>query len=177
MNIFSYLTFTAVLACVTHGFGLDSPCISNVDKVDQTFVDQATQCGLFEVRSFELALKRGISKPEHIFARQMTIDHGNVSKTLATFAYENGIFVATVPNQMYQDLLNQLGAAIDSEFTEKYVSMQLKVNKLAVDLFTDESINGRNGDLCDFASKTLPTLKENIPLFTALCECQLSDKK
>ncbi len=147
-----------------------SDAAPTVAKADQEFVEQASQGGLFEVRSSELATKRAIGGQEQQFAQSMIDDHGKANRTLASLAAKKGIDVASMPDKKHEALLEKLGAAADKDFTKQYVALQLKAHKDAVDLFTSESKDGKDVDLRSFASDTLPTLQAHLARIKAIAD-------
>jgi putative membrane protein len=162
---------TVALALGGAAFQLSaSDATPTVDKADQEFVEQASQGGLFEVRSSELATKRSIGGQEQQFALMMIDDHGKANRTLASLAAKKNIEVGSTPDQKHEGLLEKLGSAADKDFAKVYVAMQLKAHKNAVDLFTTESKDGKDVDLRSFASDTLPTLQVHLAQIKAISD-------
>jgi putative membrane protein len=167
------LTVSLSLALAFSGLGLRlsaSDAVPTVSKGDQEFVEMASQGGLFEVRSSELATKRSIGGQEQQFATEMIDDHGKANRTLASLAAKKGIEVSSTPDKKHEEQLEKLGAAADKDFAKQYVSLQLKAHKDAVDLFTAESKDGKDVDLRSFASDTLPTLQAHLAHIKAISD-------
>jgi putative membrane protein len=169
----SKLPLTIVLALALGGMSCRlcaSDTTPTVSKGDQEFVEMASQGGLFEVRSSELATKRSIGGQEQQFATEMIDDHGKANRTLSSLAAKKGIEVANTPDKKHEELLEKLGSAADKDFAKQYVTMQLKAHKDAVDLFTAESKDGKDVDLRTFASDTLPTLQAHLAHIKAISD-------
>lgn len=133
-----------------------------VDKVDTEFVRKAALCGLAEVQAAELALKRGLSPEERKFAQQMVDDHSKVNKELTALAEKKGIAVPKALDKDTQAKVDKLGKVEEKEFAEEYMECQVKEHKQAVDLFEDQSKNGKDPELKAFAASHLPHLKSHL---------------
>jgi putative membrane protein len=169
----SRLTLTIALAFALSGASFQlsaSDSTPTVAKSDQEFVEQASQGGLFEVRSSELATKRSIGGQEQQFALSMIDDHGKANHTLSSLAAKKSIVVSDTPDKKHEELLEKLGATADKDFAKQYVASQLKAHKDAVDLFTSESKDGKDVDLRTFASDTLPTLQDHLARIKAISD-------
>jgi putative membrane protein len=155
---------TVLLACAAQARGVEILASSKpaVDKDDLAFVESAAQAGMFEVRSSELAIKRGVGSAEQAFARQMIEDHTKANAQLSALAGRKGIALASDLDKKHQAMLDALGTASDKEFTKDYVAAQLKGHQQAVSLFSEESKVGKDADLRSFAGETLPTLEAHL---------------
>ncbi|MBA3935903.1 MAG: DUF4142 domain-containing protein [Planctomycetes bacterium] len=164
MKILTTALAAALFACAAHIQGADILTTAKpaVDKGDLAFVEKASQAGMFEVRSSELAIKRGVGSAEQAFARQMIADHTKANAELAAVAGKKGIVIASDLDKKHQEMLDALGTATDKDFGKEYLAAQLKGHKQAVDLFTDESKDGKDVDLRGFAAETLPTLEAHL---------------
>jgi putative membrane protein len=149
---------------------LASTSTPTVAKADQDFVENASQGGLFEVRSSEIAVKRAVGGQEQQFAQMMIDDHGKANRILASLAAKKSIDAASMPDKKHQELLEKLGSAADRDFAKQYVEMQLRAHKDAIDLFTTESKDGKDVDLRSFASDTLPTLQAHLASIKVLAD-------
>ena len=165
MKTFTVALAAALFACAAQVHAADILATTSkpaVDKDDLAFVEKASQAGMFEVRSSELAIKRGVGSAEQAFAKQMIEDHTKANAQLAALAGKKGIVIASDLDKKHQEMLDSLGTATDKEFAKDYVAAQLKGHKQAVDLFSDESKEGKDVDLRAFAAETLPTLEAHL---------------
>ena len=160
MKTISTTLLAALFACAAQVHG--SEASAALDKQDQTFIEKASQAGMFEVRSSELAIKRGVGSDEQALARQMIDDHTKANAALTALAAKKGVTVASDLDKKHQEKLDKLGSASDKDFSKEYVEVQLKGHKQAVDLFSDESKEGKDTELRAFAAETLPTLQAHL---------------
>lgn len=135
-----------------------------VHKADAEFVRKAAICGLIEVQSSEAALKRGLSPEEKKFAQQMIDDHTAVNKELAALAEKKGIAVPKALDKDSQAKIDKLAKVEEKDFAEEYMECQVKDHKEAVELFEDQSTDGKDPELRAFAAKHLPHLKHHLDL-------------
>jgi len=160
MKLLNAISIAALVLCSTIATAADA--VPAIDAVDQTFAENANQGGLFEIRSSELAIKRGLGTSEQSVAQQLIDDHTKANRALVALAAKKGVELTTSPDKKHQDLLDQLGMTTDKDLAKTYIAMQLKAHKAAIDLFSDESKGGKDTELRLFASDTLPTLKAHL---------------
>ncbi len=160
MKSISTALVAALFACAAQVHG--SEAAAALDKQDQSFIEKASQAGMFEVRSSELAIKRGVGSDEQAFARQMVDDHTKANSALSALAAKKGVTVASDLDKKHQEKLDKLGTTSDKDFSKEYVEVQVKAHKQAVELFSDESKDGKDTDLRAFAAETLPTLQAHL---------------
>ena len=152
--------FTATFLA-TAAWGADTG-VTPLNKQDLEFAQKAAQCDLLEVRSSEIALKRGLNQDDKAFAQQMIDDHKKVSHELAAIAEKKGISLPLDLDTKHQEKLDTLAKANDKEFGERYCELQISAHKAAVDLFKEQADDGKDADLKAFAIATLPTLKTHL---------------
>lgn len=135
----------------------------------QEFATKAGGAGLFEIQSSQLALTKTQNADIKAFAQKMVDDHTKAADELKTAASSQGGI--TVPDQMdanSAENLQKLQAASGADFDTLYVQLQTQAHIDAVGLFAGYSQNGAAGPLKDFATKTLPTLKEHYDMVIKL---------
>jgi putative membrane protein len=131
---------------------------------DQQFVTQASAAGLAEVNLARLALEQSNSADVKKFAQHILDDHTKANQQLNAVADKHRLLPAPsmdAPHQMLMQRLSQLrGEAFDRAFLDAMV----KDHKDAISLFEQEAKNGQDKELKEFASKTLPTLKDHLEM-------------
>ena len=110
----------------------------------------------------EAALKRTLTADEKSFTQQLITDHTKVNSELAAIAKRKGVsLLSSVPAEE-QEKLTKMSAVKDKDFNETYLEHQISCHKKAIDLFEDQAEDGKDPDLKEFASKTLPNLKMHL---------------
>jgi putative membrane protein len=134
----------------------------------QDFATKAGGAGMFEIQSSQLALTKSQNADIKAFAQKMVDDHTKAADELKTAAASQGV---TVPAAMDADStvnLQKLQGASGADFDALYVQMQTDAHIAAVGLFAGYAQNGQAGPLKDYASKTVPTLKEHYDMVLKL---------
>jgi putative membrane protein len=140
---------------------------------DAGFVEKAAVAGLFEVETSELALQRATGAPLKEFAQMMVTDHTAANNELKDLIGSGRVAEVThVPSALdadHQAKLEALKAAANGPaFDAKYHELQLEGHRQAVALFEAQSTGGTNASLKDWATKTLPKLKEHLTRIEAI---------
>jgi putative membrane protein len=133
-----------------------------LNEDDRTFVQKATVAGMLEIKTAKAALERNLTADERAFAQRVVDDHTAANKELAKIAKDKNY---TPPKELTADKLeelNDLQAVKDSDFNESFLEQQIDCHKDAIDLFEDQAEDGTDVDLKNFASKTLPKLKQHL---------------
>jgi len=150
---------------------------SQASSADRKFVATATEAGLAEVEMAKIAHDHATSSAVAQFAAHMIDDHQKANEALVKIADAKGLPHTTTLSAKDQAELRKLqslsGAALDRE----YVRVQLAAHKDAVALFQGESRNGKDADLKQFASSTLPTLQSHLQQVTTLTASTTSAQK
>lgn len=129
------------------------------------FVREAAISDLFEIQSSQLARQKA-SGGVVSFADRMIQDHGKTSADLKSFV-ATGAVKADLPSALdasHQKKLDSLRNENGAEFAKDYSDDQVSGHKTAVDLFERYAKNGDNATLKQWASETLPTLKEHLQM-------------
>ena len=156
----------AVLA-LTLGFGAyaadkDKKGKGGLSGDDREFVEKALMDGATEVELGKLAQGKAASDAVKQFGRRMVTDHSKAGEELKGIASKVGYTPKhDGPDQkMVKKLSDKSGAAFDRE----YADMMVEDHEKAVKLFRRQADKGDNGELKQFASKTLPTLEEHLKM-------------
>ena len=140
----------------------DRPMPSKVWRAAD-FVPMAAIGNTFEIQSSNLALQKSKNKAIQAFATKMGEDHSTAATNLAA-AVDQSKTKTPVPLDLdagHENMFRQLQTAQTPDFDKLFIKMQTKAHDEAIALFEAFSKNGPDGPLKDFASKTLPTLKEH----------------
>jgi putative membrane protein len=129
---------------------------------------KASAGGLAEVNLSMLAEKQASNPEVQKFAQRMVRDHSKANKQLNRIADQQRLRVAQTMDAPHQALADKLSAMQGAAFDHSYVNHMLKDHEEAVKLFENEGKNGQNEALRNFASETLPTLKEHLQLVRKL---------
>ena len=129
---------------------------------DQHFMKEAAQGGMAEVELGQLAAERASSAEVKEFAQRMVKDHSQANDQLKQIASQKGV---TLPNSLSakdQATKNKLSKLSGDAFDQAYMSDMRKDHKADIAVFQKESASGKDPDVKQFASQTLPTLKDHL---------------
>jgi putative membrane protein len=129
---------------------------------DNTFVTKAAACGKHELMLGELAKNQASSPDIKKFGERMITDHTKANEQLITAAKAAKI---TVPGGLPNDLVKEYDRFKNlkgAEFDKAYIKHMVDDHEKAVKLFENASRNLKDPGLKDFATKTLPTIKEHL---------------
>lgn len=165
-------TILAVIGVVI-AFGIHAQDRSSGDRKlsssDRSFIIQATNGGMVEVELSKIAL-RGSSRPDvQAFAKRLIDDHQKAGKALAAIAAKLGAPLHNPAVAEHADMKRfaQLaGERLDSAYVERMV----RDHKGTIALFEKQADHGDAAELKEFATSTLPTLREHLEMVMALAE-------
>jgi putative membrane protein len=132
----------------------------SVSPKDMMFFRMAAIGGMTEVEAGKLAAFQGSSQDVKNFGQRMVDDHTKADDQLKMLAVKKNVTLPTTPDAKHRAMLDQLkdkqGIAFDTTFIA-----DMKIGHTnAISLFTEGS-KSKDPDVAQFASGTLPTLKDH----------------
>lgn len=156
------LTFASLLWLA--GPTLAQPQEKGQPLSDEQFVEVVSADNLAEVDLAKLALKQSTNQDIHRFAERMIRDHTKAGKELTRMANAKSLPIATAMDKKHRQVAEKLSALQGAQFDHAYMKHMVDGHKKMIGLFEREAKNGHNPDVKEFASKTLPTLREHLQL-------------
>ena len=129
---------------------------------DKAFLMKAAQGGMTEVQLGQLAQEKASSSDVKKFGSHMAADHANANAQLQTLAQQKGITVPDKLDAKHQATIDHFKTLSGPAFDKAYVNAMVKDHQKTVSDFETESTKGTDADVKDFATKTLPTIKEHL---------------
>ena len=153
----------------------DDNVVNQIPEADKTFVMNAADGGMFEVKAGEMAVAKGDtmsmagmagmdSMSVKSFGQMMITDHTKANNELMTIATSKNVTVPTSLTTAKQQKLDSLSALSGSSFNTTYVKMMVASHQETVNLFQKEKDSGADMDLKAFATKTLPTVEHHLEM-------------
>ncbi|MBV8801186.1 MAG: DUF4142 domain-containing protein [Alphaproteobacteria bacterium] len=166
----SPLLAAALLASAVAAPALAQTMASGTAAVsDATFVKKAAISDMFEIQASQLAQTKATSADVKNFASKMVTDHTKTSDQLKSIvSAKSGMKPPTTMDAQHKALLGKLKAASGANFDTLYTQQQVQAHQQAVMLFTSESQTGKDTDLKNFASQSLPTLQQHLSMAQGL---------
>jgi putative membrane protein len=128
------------------------------------FINRVIMSDMFDVQSARIAEQKGDSSDRN-FARREAVDHPKATEDLKAMVNSGKIKDTSIPTALdseHQQRLDRLQKLSGKQFDEAYKSDELQNHQNMVSLLEQYSRNGNNADLRQWASKTLPEMKEHL---------------
>jgi putative membrane protein len=135
-----------------------------VSGLDMQFANKASQGGTAEVKLGELALKNASSPDVKKFGQKMVDDHTKAGDKLKTIANKDNISLPPDMGAKEKATYDRFSRLQGADFDKAYMRDMVKDHKADVAEFQKEANGGKNSDLKQFASDTLPTLQEHLKM-------------
>lgn len=129
---------------------------------DEMFAKEAARGGIAEVKLGQLAQDKGQSDAVKDFGKRMVTDHSKANDQLQSAASQMDLQLPTQPSRMDQERYMKLSKLSGKAFDRAYAREMLKDHEKDVAAFRHEAKYGKNQDIKNFASLTLPTLEEHL---------------
>lgn len=150
----------ALIVCCTLA-AMSGAALSAEALTAKDFVTRASEAGMAEVQTGNLAVKKAAGAPARTYGQMMVDDHGKANKELEALAKSKGLAPAAAPGAKHKAAFDSLNGKTGADFDAAYARQMVADHQEAVALFTQASALP-DKDLAGFASKTLPTLKHHL---------------
>ncbi|MCE6992958.1 DUF4142 domain-containing protein [Dyadobacter sp. CY323] len=152
----------------------DEDDMSNtISDKDRTFIMNAADGGMFEVKAGQLAVAKGDSMNHMIhsdsmsvksFGQMMITDHTKANEELMALASERQATMPTTLTAAKQQKIDSLSAVSGAAFNTMYTKMMVASHQETISLFQSESTGGDDNELKTWASSKLPTLQHHLEM-------------
>jgi len=137
---------------------------SYLAEADQRFIRDAQAGGAFEVSSGQKALLKANDPQVKTIAQHMVDDHTKANQQLNNLANRKGLPDTAGMNASQIDMLSQLDRSNGADFDRLYLSQQTSAHQDTIAKFESAAANAKDKDVRDFASATLPTLRDHLSM-------------
>jgi predicted outer membrane protein len=141
---------------------LDLAKIVDGEVNPSAFLADAYRDGLAEIRMAQMALSKTENGDVQNFAQRMIDDHTKANQTISQLAAQKGVQLPADLSPEQQAVGNDLSALTGREFDKAYMDVNVFAHQKAVIAFKKQAQAGLDGDVKDFAAKTLPTLSSHL---------------
>jgi putative membrane protein len=135
---------------------------SGASSPDGKFAAAAASGGMAEVKLGQLAQQNGNSGAVKSFSQQMVTDHSKAGDDLKSVAQKEGMILPIDISKQDQDTYDRLSQLHGAQFDKEYAQDMVKDHQKDIADFQKEASSGKNASLTDFATRTLPTLKNHL---------------
>jgi putative membrane protein len=142
----------------------DRPGSDDKKVTDTRFVDHAYTSGQNEVILNRMALERSRNEDVRKFAQRIIEDHAKANQDLTIIVSELQIAVPDKPLPEQEKEMRRITSNEVKDFDKEFMDQMVTAHEQAVKLFEMGAKELKNDRLKDFASKTLPTLREHLKM-------------
>jgi len=146
------------------GSGAAGSSESMVGKTDQEFMTRAAKGGMTEVQLAQMAQQKASSQEVKDYARKIEQDHTQANEKLKAIAQERQFQLPADAGPEHQGMASKLNNLSGEEFDRAYVKMMVQDHKKDIKEFERASNRTMDSNLKEFASGTLPKLKEHLSM-------------
>jgi putative membrane protein len=133
-------------------------------NADSTFAMKAAAGGMAEVKFGQLAQQKASNPAVKQFGERMVTDHSKANSQLKSVASKNDITLPSGLDAKDQATYDKLSKLSGPEFDRAYMKDMVSDHEKDVSDFKREANTGKNSDIKNFASQTLPTLQEHLQM-------------
>jgi putative membrane protein len=144
------------------GTQTDSGSNKMMKSSDARFAMKAAQGGMAEVQLGQLAAQKASNPDVKAFGQQMVDDHTKANDQLKSVAGQENMSLPTTLDAKDQALMTKLQNASGSDFDRMYVKAMVKDHQEDVKEFQKEADKGKDQNIKNFASQTLPVLQQHL---------------
>src|SRR4051812_26338967 len=141
---------------------------ANASGGDQMFVKEAAMGGMAEVELGRLASQKASSPEVKQFGERMVADHSKANDQLKPIAQQKNIEVPTQLTGKHKAEYDRLSKLSGAQFDRAYTQLMLQDHRKDVSDFRKESTSGKDSDVKNFATQTLPTLEEHLKMVQSM---------
>lgn len=131
-------------------------------SADQLFAMEAASGEMVEVKLGQLAQQNGVSEAVRRFGKWMETDYSIAEGKLRSAASRNNILLPSTLSESDQVTYDHLSKLSGPEFDEAYTKDIVKDLQKNLAVFKKEATNGRNSEIKQLASATLPALQDHL---------------
>jgi len=131
---------------------------------DQSFVMEAAKGGMAEVELGKLAADKASNPDVKKFGQRMVDDHSKANDELKAIAGRKNITLPAGPDAKQKAMYDRLAKLSGAAFDRAYMQAMVTDHVTDVAAFKREAQTGKDPDIKDFATKTLPTLEDHLKM-------------
>jgi putative membrane protein len=150
---------------------------TKLSKDESTFVKEAAEGGMMEVQLGKLAQEKAADDKVKQFGKRMEQDHSKVNDELKKIAADKGVQLSMDLDKKHKTNVDKLTKLSGTAFDKQYINDMVSDHKEDIKKFQRVADKGKDPDLKQFASQTLPTLKEHLQLAESTAQQAKSGRK
>jgi putative membrane protein len=150
---------------------------ATLSSSDRKFVETAAQGGMAEVKLGQLATQKAQSDQVKQFGQRMVDDHTKANDQLKQVASTKGVNLPSDMDKSSQREYDKLSKMSGAQFDREYMDHMVSDHKKDISEFQKQAKNGKDPDVKQFASSTLPVLQQHLQLAQSADEMARNEGK
>jgi putative membrane protein len=146
------------LCCVSGLMWLSSSAFA----ADSSFLKDASQGGLLEVKLGQLAQQNASSQQVKDFGQRMATDHGKMGEDVKSVAARENVSLPGDISMMEKMTYERLSHKTGVDFDKAYIEDMVKDHKSDIAAFEKEANSGSDPEAKAVAQKALPIIREHL---------------
>jgi putative membrane protein len=134
----------------------------STDAATTSFLVDAANGGLAEVKLSELAQQKGTNSGVKMFAGMMVNDHSGANATVKSLAAQRNVTLPSVPGDDNQKKADDLSKKSGADFDKSYMNVMVDDHQKTIDLFEDAADDVNDAEVKTFIDNTLPKLRMHL---------------
>jgi len=135
-----------------------------VGSTDKSFLQNAYEDGLAEVKAAELGQSKSANAEIKAFSDHIAADHAKANAELKSLADSKKVSLSESPSLVAQAKGKLLDAKSGDSFDKAFAEAMVSDHKKAIEAFEKAASEGKDPDVKAFAAKILPTLKMHLSM-------------
>jgi len=152
---------TAVIRALLLSFAGTS-CVWAADTAGDTFIKDAIQGNLAEVKVGQLAQDKGASQGVKDFGAELTKDHEKANRSATQVAQQLNVTAPDAPGLKQKAVYAKLTALSGDRFDREFIKSMVKDHQ--EDIAKYQKAAQQAGPAADYAKATLPKLREHLKM-------------
>lgn len=140
--------------------------VAMVAPTDAAFAEKVAASNAAELELSRMAYVKAQSPEVRNFARQLLIDHREMSINLDNFALQRGHLVTWRIEPEMASAINRLGALEGTAFDKAYMDLMVDAHSKSLATLEAQAASGR--ETASLASASLPTVRHHLEMARAL---------
>lgn len=129
---------------------------------DSSFLKDACEGGIMEVRLGQLAQTNASSQAVKDFGQRMVTDHGKMGDDVKGVASRENVSMPTSESMMQKMTYERLSHKTGTDFDKAYIEDMVKDHKSDIAAFEKEVNSGSDSEAKAVAQKALPIIREHL---------------
>jgi putative membrane protein len=129
---------------------------------DSSFLKDATEGGIMEVKLGQLAQTNASSQAVKDFGQRMVTDHGRMDNDVKMVASRENVSLPTSESMLQKMTYERLSHKTGVDFDKAYIEDMVKDHKSDIAAFEKEMNSGSDSDAKAVAQKALPIIREHL---------------